>query len=82
MELSAMGKKWLAWWRTTARSKWDSLAADLCNGRSLCANAHISESRYGAPDSVAQFRCGPPAGTKCHVAVKAKDYIFHPYQKR
>jgi hypothetical protein len=21
-------------------------------------------------------------GTKCHVAVKAKDYIFHPYQKR
>jgi hypothetical protein len=26
----------------------------------LCANAHISESRYGAPDSVASFRCGPP----------------------
>ena len=21
-------------------------------------------------------------GTQCHVAVKAKDYIFHPYQKR
>ena len=21
-------------------------------------------------------------GNKCHVAVKAKDYIFHPYQKR
>ena len=21
-------------------------------------------------------------GTKCHVAVKAKDYIFHPYQQR
>ena len=21
-------------------------------------------------------------GTKCHVTVKAKDYIFHPYQKR
>ena len=21
-------------------------------------------------------------GTTCHVAVKAKDYIFHPYQKR
>jgi len=27
----------------------------------LCANAHISESRYGAPDFVCQFRCGPLA---------------------
>jgi hypothetical protein len=31
------------------------------SGSRFRANAHISESRYGAPDSVAQFRCGPPA---------------------
>lgn len=33
-----------------------------------------------------QFKADPSSlsdcGHKCHVAVKAKDYIFHPYQKR
>jgi len=24
----------------------------------------------------------PTCGHVCHVAVKAKDYVFHPYQKR
>ena len=24
----------------------------------------------------------PTCGHACHVAVKAKDYVFHPYQKR
>lgn len=24
----------------------------------------------------------PDCGNKCHKAVAAKDYIFHPYQKR
>jgi hypothetical protein len=28
-------------------------------------------------------KAGTPAcGHACHVAVKAKDYVFHPYQKR
>jgi hypothetical protein len=30
------------------------------------------------PDAASPADCGH----KCHVAVKAKDYIFHPYQKR
>ena len=30
------------------------------------------------PDATAHADCGQT----CHVAVKAKDYIFHPYQKR
>ncbi len=30
------------------------------------------------PDAASLSDCGH----KCHVAVKAKDYIFHPYQKR
>jgi hypothetical protein len=30
------------------------------------------------PDPKALADCG----NSCHVAVKAKDYIFHPYQKR
>ncbi len=33
-----------------------------------------------------KFTADPTAredcGNSCHVAVKAKDYIFHPYQKR
>src|SRR5438270_14045591 len=29
-------------------------------GSRLRANAHISKSRYGAPDFVASTRCGPP----------------------
>ena len=36
-------------------------AAELKSGSRGSANAHISESRYGAPDFVAQFRCGSPA---------------------
>jgi len=31
-----------------------------------------------SPDAASPADCGH----KCHVAVKAKDYIFHPYQKR
>jgi hypothetical protein len=26
--------------------------------------------------------CTSSCGNSCHVAVEAKDYIFHPYQKR
>jgi hypothetical protein len=31
------------------------------------ANAHISESRYGAPDLVERVRCGPPVRVSFHV---------------
>ncbi len=31
-----------------------------------------------APDAASLSDCGHA----CHTAVKAKDYIFHPYQKR
>jgi hypothetical protein len=38
---------------------------------------------YDAPsDKFAADSSPVNCGTKCHVAVKAKDYIFHPYQKR
>jgi len=30
------------------------------------------------PDAASHSDCG----NACHTAVKAKDYIFHPYQKR
>jgi len=30
------------------------------------------------PDPTSHEDCG----NSCHVAVKAKDYIFHPYEKR
>jgi hypothetical protein len=34
-------------------------------------------------DSYAPDKAGTPnCGNACHTAVKAKDYIFHPYQKR
>jgi len=31
-----------------------------------------------APDKAGTINCGHA----CHVTVKAKDYVFHPYQKR
>jgi hypothetical protein len=38
---------------------------------------------YGAAtDKFAADPSPSDCGNKCHVAVKAKDYIFHPYQKR
>jgi hypothetical protein len=39
---------------------------------------------YDAKSDAFTPDAGSPAdcGHKCHVAVKAKDYIFHPYQKR
>jgi len=39
---------------------------------------------YDAPSDKFTADAGSPAdcGHSCHVAVKAKDYIFHPYQKR
>ena len=39
---------------------------------------------YDAPSNTFTADANSPAdcGQSCHVAVKAKDYIFHPYQKR
>ena len=38
---------------------------------------------YDAPsDSFAADASPSDCGNSCHMAVKAKDYIFHPYQKR
>jgi Cytochrome P460 len=38
---------------------------------------------YDAPsDSFAADASSSDCGNSCHMAVKAKDYIFHPYQKR
>jgi pullulanase/glycogen debranching enzyme len=38
---------------------------------------------YDAPsDSFAADPSPSDCGNSCHTAVKAKDYIFHPYQKR
>jgi hypothetical protein len=41
---------------------------------------------YNYDDAVNKFSADPKAlqdcGNTCHVAVKSKDYIFHPYQKR
>src|SRR5579862_3403037 len=39
-------------------------------------NYDAASDKYSADPSPAD------CGHKCHVAVKAKDYIFHPYQKR
>jgi hypothetical protein len=41
------------------------LAGGEEDGSRLRANAHISESRYGAPDLVERVRCGPPACQWC-----------------
>src|SRR5215813_9109784 len=35
-----------------------------------------------APDTFAADSSPSDCGHSCHLAVKAKDYIFHPYQKR
>jgi hypothetical protein len=37
-----------------------------------------SKSSTFAPDKAGTVACGD----SCHVAVKAKDYVFHPYQNR
>jgi hypothetical protein len=39
-------------------------------------NYDAASDKYTADSSKAD------CGNSCHVAVKAKDYIFHPYQKR
>ena len=49
---------------------------------------NVTSARYAvfnyeaASDKFAADSSPVNCGTKCHVAVKAKDYIFHPYQKR
>jgi hypothetical protein len=35
-----------------------------------------------APDKFTADPSPSDCGHACHVAVKAKDYIYHPYQKR
>jgi len=40
------------------------------NGRSMLIGASVACCRT------------PACGDSCHVAVKAKDYVFHPYQNR
>jgi hypothetical protein len=48
----------------------------------------MSSARYAlfnyeaASDSFTADPSPSDCGHACHVAVKAKDYIFHPYQKR
>jgi hypothetical protein len=69
----------LTMWR-----RYDLLDDSCTGGRfALCANAHISKSRYGHPD-VSAFRCKPPAHPPPHVQAighpRVPNYNYIPWR--